>query len=165
MKAKDVVCIDTHILVWGVRRVAEPGQEIMIERAEHFLDRCLKDGVKVLLPAIVLGELVAGTPPDVATALARTMQKRFMVAPFDARAAEEFGRMWHRWKENHPDSKVREWESSRQKFRLDHMILATAITRGAWCIYSHDPDVRKLSDERIEVFDLPEMPPRQEKLL
>ena len=157
MEAKDVICIDTHILVWGVRRVAEPGQEIMIERAGHFLDKCQNDGVKVLLPALVFGELVAGIPLEVATALARTLQQRFMVAPFDARAAEEFGRMWRRWKQNHP-------ESSRQKFRIDHMILATAITRGAWCIYSHDPDVRRLSDERIEVLELPELPPRQGRL-
>ena len=165
MKAKDVVCIDTHILVWGVRGVAEPGQEVMVERAEHFFGKCQEDGVKVLLPALVLAELVAGTPPEVATALARTMQQRFMIAPFDARAAEEFGHMWRRWKENHPDGNVREGESTRQKFRIDHMILATAITRGAWCIYSHDPDLRRLSDKRIEVLELPEMPPRQGKLL
>lgn len=164
MKTKDVVCIDAHILIWGVRRSAEPGQEIMIERAAYFVDKCQEDGVKILLPSIVFGEVMAGTPTEMAGALARTMQKRFMIAPFDAHAAEEFGRMWHHWKDNHPDSKIREEGFSRRKLKVDHMILATAIARGAWCIYSHDGDMRRLADGRIEVSELPEMPPRQKRL-
>lgn len=165
LKAKDVICIDAHILVWGVKRIAEPGQEIFIERGAYFLEKCQQDNVKVLVPSIVLGEVMAGTPPPMAGALARAMHKRFMIVPYDALAAEEFGRMWNVWKEKHPDSKIGQEGFLRQKFKVDHMILATAITRGAWCIYSHDSDIRRLADGLIEVSELPDMPPRQGKLL
>ena len=30
-------CIDNHILIWGIRKEATPGQEPMILRAEFFL--------------------------------------------------------------------------------------------------------------------------------
>ena len=164
LKSKDVVCIDAHILIWGVRRYAEPGQEMFIPRAEYFLNKCQKEGINIVVPSIVLAELLAGVSFDVARELARTMQKRFMIVPFDARAAEEFGQMWRRWKENNPNGSMNSEGFTRQQLKADYMILATAIVRGAWCIYSHDNAMKRFADGYIEVVELPEMPPRQGNL-
>lgn len=80
--AKDVICIDTHILIWGVKRQAEPNQQQLIERAEHFLEKCKSDGTRIILPSLVLGEVLAGTLPADTGALAKAIEKRFMVVPY-----------------------------------------------------------------------------------
>lgn len=163
MKQKDVVCLDTSILIWGVREFAEPGQESLIERAQHFLKRCDEEGKKVIVPSIVLGELLAGVPHDKMPGLIDIMGKRFMVLPFDTPAAIVFARMWRDWKGKYVEETESD-EYSRKLAKADHMILATAITKGAWCIYTHDKYMKRFADGSIEVFELPEMPPRQTKL-
>lgn len=165
MKAKDVVCIDTHILIWGVKRQAEPDQQQLNERAEHFLEKCKSDGTRIILPSLVLGEVLAGTPPADAGVLAKAVEKRFMVVPFDALAATEFAKMWHQWKEKNPDGRAVPQGQLRQKFKVDKMIPATAVARRAWCLYTHDSDMKRLANGLIEIKELPEAPPRQRTLL
>lgn len=164
MKASDIICVDTNILIWGVKREATPGQEIMIERANYFLDKSQEEGLKFILPSLVLGEIMARTPPEKAMDFYRVMHKRFIIVPYDALAAIEFGKMCHRWKDKNPNSDVIGPDCSRKKIKVDQMIIATAIARKACCIYTHDAGIHKLADGMIEVYELPEMPPRQNRL-
>jgi hypothetical protein len=53
-----IVCVDNHVLLWGLREFASPGQEDMIPRTKQFLADCKEQGVQVLVPSVVLAELL-----------------------------------------------------------------------------------------------------------
>lgn len=39
----NLVCFDTHIIIWGIKKQATPGQEGNIEKAKDLIEMCEKD--------------------------------------------------------------------------------------------------------------------------
>ena len=59
-----LVCFDNHVLVWGIKEQATPGQEDMIPRTKAFISKLQNDKVHVLIPSVVVAEFLMPIPPD-----------------------------------------------------------------------------------------------------
>lgn len=146
----DLVCFDTQIIIWGVKKQATSGQEGNIEKAKYLIAMCEKDGVKIMVPSVVVAELLCALEPKLHGAFSELMHRRFIVPPFDTQAALHFADMWRNKKQIRDDSGI-----SRSEMKADFMITATALARGASCIYSEDPGLKKFAQDYIDVRPLP----------
>jgi predicted nucleic acid-binding protein len=145
----DLVCFDTQIIIWGIKKDATPGQEDMIVKAEHLIQQCEEERIQIIVPAIVVAELLSGLKPESYSEFTAFMQRRFMVIPFDTQAALHFAVMWRNRKQSLIDA------VTRTEMRTDYLIIATAKARGAKCIYSEDPHLSNFAQNYIEVKGLP----------
>ncbi len=148
----DLVCFDTHIIIWGVRRKATSGQEDRIEKSEYLINKCEKDGIKIMVPSVVVAEVLCALDPGLHNAVSELMHHRFIVPPFDTQAALHFAKMWRDKKQLKDDG---EMSISRAEMKADFMITATALARGASCIYSEDAGLKKFAQDYIDVRSLP----------
>lgn len=146
----DIVCFDTHIIIWGVRGKATSGQEDKIEKAKYLISKCDKDGIKIMVPSVVVAEVLCALEPRLHSAVSELMHRQFIVPPFDTQAALHFAEMWRNKKQLKDESGI-----SRAEMKADYMITAIAIARGAKCIYSEDVGLKKFAQDYIDVKPLP----------
>lgn len=147
-----LVCLDTHILVWGIKHEATPGQEARIPQAAAFFRHLRAEGIGVLLPSIVAAELLIRVPPEEHPHISRYLQKNFIIAPFDLPAAAYYAKLWHY---HRVQGTRREEPISRAELKADFFIVSVALARHADLIYSHDTGLRKFAAGHIEVRDMP----------
>ena len=111
-------CLDNHILIWGIRGVAEVGQEIMIRRAKALFEELEDQEADILVPAVVVSEFLAGVPKSQHAELLKALNRRFQLPPFDVRAAAVAAGLWRDAAERKPH--LREQIRARaQSVRLD----------------------------------------------
>ncbi|XGV99751.1 MAG: type II toxin-antitoxin system VapC family toxin [Leptolyngbya sp. BL-A-14] len=151
-----IVCFDTHIVIWGIKKVASPGQENMLLKAATLIASCDESKHQIIIPSLVLGELLMGLPPDEHPAFISLMSQKLRIVPFDAKTASLFAKMWRKWSEAkiYPDS-LDGKRPSREEIKIDYMIAATAKANKAECIYTEDPGLKKFAEEYIRVESLP----------
>lgn len=152
-----VVCIDTHILIWGVQGVSRQGQEQMISRSQALLTQLERERTKVVVPSIVIGEFLLKLPVDEHPRYQDLISRRFMVVPYDLRAALLFSRIWHQKKDANVIQEMKDVGVTRTELRADTMIVATAVASGATHIYSHDNHIRRLADGFIIFENIADM--------
>lgn len=150
-----VYCIDSNIIIWGIKKQATPGQEEMIERAEHFFSSVDEYEDFLLIPSMVLAEVLAPEPPQIRAAYLDILTKGFIIAPFNEMASLKYAELlYNRFEEIRNLASAT--DTSRQKMKVDHMIVATAIVNNANCIYSTDPGLKAFAKGYIDVRDLPQ---------
>ncbi len=147
-----IVCLDTHILIWGIKREASPGQEPEIERAARFLQWLENKRHTVLIPSPVLGEFLMRVPPQAHSNVLSLFHAHFIVPPYDALCASQFARIWQ-----HKNG-LKSGELSRREIKVDSMIVAVAIVQQAEAIYSNDDGLRKVAQGLIDVRPMPALP-------
>lgn len=153
-----LVCLDTHILIWGIKREAAPGQENKIAMAQAFLKELEEDkDTRVMIPAPVIAELLTRVPHERHAAVNKLFESRFMVVPFDAAAASWYGRIFQDKRAGTQDIKAATPELTRRDILADFQIVAIAVAHQASCIYSYDQGLTKFADGYIEVRTMPEM--------
>jgi len=146
------VCVDTQTLIWGVRQRATAGQEEMIQRAGIFVQECQDVGDTILVPAVVLGELLAGIPPEEHDDFFQTIHKRFVVAPFDGPAALVYGQLWYEHRGTViPEVREADPDVTRSVVKADHMIAATAVATRSDVLVTDDKPLARFSEGRIAV--------------
>lgn len=159
-----IVCFDTHVLIWGVKKEAKPEQECKIEQAEYLIQKLHTESTSVIVPSIVLAEILCGVDPSKQGRFTNALYSLFRIVPFDAPASAKYAQLWHSLG-NEKRLQIREEEGiTRRVLKADLMIVATALSRKAWCIYTEDGPLKRLAEGHIEVAHLPEPPPRQEPL-
>ncbi len=153
-----MICLDTAVLIWGVRGFASRTQEHETVRAERYIRWLALKQKQVLVPTIVLSEYLVGAS---ATELqdGTIFEKNFQIVPFDVPAAmiaadlsRDIDLIKTVAKEHHVD---------RQCLKSDIMIAATAICRQAEKIITSDRDFRifeRIVAGRIEISAMPEIP-------
>ena len=156
-----ICCVDSNIIVWGIKKQATIGQEENIVRAEKIFARADEYNDFILVPTIVLAEVLATEPPAVRIRYLEIFTKNFIVAPFDERAAMKyaeilFGRL------DEVKAIAEASGTPRQKMKADHLIIATAIVNGASAIYSTDGGLKNFAAGLIDVRDLPPLIEPQE---
>jgi predicted nucleic acid-binding protein len=129
---------------------ATPGQEENIEKAKYLIDKCEKDEIKVMVPSVVVAELLCALDPKLHNAFSELMHRRFIVPSFDTQAALYFANMWRNKKQLKAGGGI-----SRSEMKADFMITATALARGASCIYSEDSGLKMFAQDYIDVKPLP----------
>lgn len=155
-----LICIDTQVLIWGIREYASAGQEPMITRAQHLFDSLGKAGQRGLIPSVVVGEFLSGLPEASHAAVVNLVRAGFVTAAYDLKAAAIFAKLWQAKKDDGTVSQLRSAGASRQEIKADGMIVASAIAHRAAHVVSHDPHLRRFAVGQIEVQDLPPLPPQ-----
>lgn len=146
-----VACVDTHIIIWGVKEEADPGQEEMIPRAKALLKKLDESKTPIVLPTVVLAEVLMRVPKNEHAAVIGKLEKRFILTPFDAQTSSCFADIWFRKKETRKEEPT----CTRDHLKADMMIVASAITSGSDHIFSCDDHVPKISENEILCSDIP----------
>jgi predicted nucleic acid-binding protein len=149
-----IVCIDTHVLIWGIKKDSSSSQKMMIERTINFLNWLQKEQQIIIVPAPVLGEFLMKIPHDEHPKITREIQSRFIVPPYDAATASMFARIWQTNKNNGLPSE----KDGREKIKTDSMIVAVAVVNNAKILYSEDPGLQKFAKGFIETRNIPLIP-------
>lgn len=156
-----IACVDTHVLIWGIREEASAGQERMITRSKHLLSELDKVEARIIVPAPVVMEALIGLDPLRHQAFLGRLARQFVIAPFDARAAAEAASIWltvNQGQQLADEIRLASKGATRKEITCDIMILAIAIARGALVLYSEDGTLARLATRvgRIRVEGIPE---------
>jgi len=151
-----MICLDTHILIWGLRGFASRGQEPMIDRAERYIRYLRMKTIRVMVPTPVLSEYLVGCD---ATQLheRQIFEMGFELPPFDAPAAEIAANLARDL--DLLKATAREFDVGRDCIKTDIMIIAIAVYRKAQKIVTNDREIfTRLASGRIPVEELPDIP-------
>jgi predicted nucleic acid-binding protein len=152
---RSIICLDTNILIWGIKKVAPPGQEDMIYRAQDLIQKLDKSSSQVIVPSLVLAELLMPVKEEDHGKFFADISKQFIIVPFDTQAALHYATLWKSWREKNSEQQLGDNRPTRAKMKTDFMIVATAVSRKAECIYSADSDIEKFAKGHIAVRKLP----------
>ena len=153
-----LVCLDNHILIWGIKEEATQGQEDMIPKAKRFFKWLEDEDIKVLIPANVIAEFLMLIPHEEHGNIISLFNKFFIVVPFDTAAASCFAKIWRKRNDDGTIERLKEDGATKNKITFDCQIVAIAVTHGASCIYSYDEHIEKFADGYIEVKEIPDIP-------
>lgn len=154
-----VICLDTNVIIWGVKGEYSSDQDEMVGRSKRLLRRLKEEKHTLVVPAIVLAEAMVNLPPEQHSLFLERVQKRFAISPFDAGASSQFARLWATYKD-HPLAReaAANQERTRAMMKADCMIIATAMNVGAFRIYTHNiKDFKRFSVPGIDVLDIPDI--------
>jgi predicted nucleic acid-binding protein len=155
-----IVCIDSQIIIWGIKKQPATGQEDMVAKAEAFFDWVDKEEHDVIVPSVVAAEVLVPEPDEIRAQFLGILTKNFIIADFDTRAALKYAQLLHgRFEEIKRIAAVN--DTTRQKMKVDHLIISTAIVNNASCIYSYDKALKPFAFGHIDVREFPGMSPRQ----
>jgi predicted nucleic acid-binding protein len=149
-----IVCVDTHILIWGIQQQAVSSQTNMVERTVNFLHWLQNERQTVIVPSPVLAEFLMRIPQDDHDNITREIQSRFIVPPFDVVTASKFAQIWQLNKNNGLPSE----NGGRDKVKTDSMIVAVAVVNKAKILYSEDPGLQKFAKGFVETRGIPIVP-------
>ncbi|MBF0408885.1 MAG: PIN domain-containing protein [Candidatus Riflebacteria bacterium] len=148
MKTIKLACLDTQILIWGIRKEATGNQTKMIEKAEVFLQQLSTNYSAVLLPSIVIAEFLVKIPYSNHPQTISAFSKKFRIAHFDLKVASQYAKIW---RERPQIETTKDPFISKRDIKADCMIIATALAHEAEVIYSHDDGLKKMAAGKIEV--------------
>lgn len=150
-----MVCLDTHVIIWGIKEEASPGQKNMVQRAKSYIKHQVNQGVDLIIPAPVVAEaLIRGEVDHLRTIIERS----FFVAAFDSPAAFLAAELE---RSREVDELFQKGHVPRSHIRIDTQIAAIAITQKAEMIISHDPYMRTIAQNRIQVIEIPDIPEQE----
>ena len=86
-----MVCLDTHVIIWGIKEEASPGQENMVQRAKSYIKHQVSQGVDLMIPAPVVAEALIRGEVDHLRTIRTIIEKSFFIAAFDSPAPRETG--------------------------------------------------------------------------
>jgi len=148
-----LICLDTCVVIWGVQGAAHPGQEGMIGRTRRYLAGLSKDGVRIMIPAVVVGEYLEGFPPEEQGRHLAVLKANFFLPAFDAKCAEIASQLRAAASRQTSVS-----PGMRRAAKADAQIIATAIAHNAELIVTGNlTEYRRLSNGRIKVSDVPDV--------
>lgn len=155
----EIVCLDTHLLIWGIKEESTEGQEEMIQKTKLFFKWLDENGIKAMIPSVVIGEFLMLIPHEMHDKITNFFQKNFIVVPYDTASASCFAKIWQKKNSDGTIEKLKnDIPATRAKLKADCQIVATAITHGASCIYSYDEHLAKFAEGYIEVKQIPDIP-------
>ena len=155
-----ILCIDSQIFIWGIKKQCTDGQENMIERAEYFFKWADKEKHHILIPTVVIAEILAPEPVEKHAELMNIISENFIIGNFDILCAIRYARLLN---QKFADLKLFAKDNGirREKMKADFMIVATALACNAHQIYSNDAHIVKYGKGLIQVNDVPFLPEKE----
>ena len=153
---QNIVCLDSQIVIWGIKNQSSPEQVAMIEKTREFLDQLAEKGIQILMPTIVIAEILIPEPLDNQISILNIITKNFIIGDLTIPIAQKFARLFSANK-NLQDLLKEQENLRKDKMKFDHIIVATALHYGASCIYSYDLHLKSFANNKIEVREIPEI--------
>jgi len=125
----------------------------MVQKAVAFLEDMGSKKVRCVIPSLVVAEFLVRLSAETRIRVLAEMQKNFHIAPFDLPAAVKYAELCDGGS-TQADGNGNE---TREKMKVDRMIVALAEVSKADCLYSHDPHVMKVAKGRIDCREIPEI--------
>lgn len=127
-----------------------PNAPCSIDRGRERVDFLISDihgrGDQILIPTPALSELLIGVGHSRSQILHElTKNPKFILGPFDTRAALELSLMTEGTKKHSTRGKRGQSSATWAKVKYDRQIIAIAKVFGARTVYTEDNDVRKLA--------------------
>lgn len=144
-----IVALDTNVLIWGIKKDGEPDN---IRNTEGLLQQFHVEKCDVIVPALVIAELLMRIPSANHATITDYLQKSFIVAALDISASIVFS---HIWQTNKNDGLPHREGATREKMKIDFLVVAIAVSRKAEVIYSDDPHVHAFGKTYIDVQYVP----------
>lgn len=152
-----VACLDTMILVWGVRRECTPGQEDRLQAADALFEQFENDGTRLLIPAPVLSEYLVRVPRSQWEDVLSVFKAEYIIGTYDAKAAMIAAELHTRRVETLKPEEIADL-GGRRELKVDCQVVAVAMSNGADVLYSDDKGVKHIADNRIRVVRLADIP-------
>src|SRR4051812_41688397 len=89
------ICIDSHILIWGIKKQSSTGQEDMVSRAEKYFEYLDEKKEDIIIPSVVLAEILCPEEPQVQRRLLGLISGFLQIANFDSRVALKMAELMH----------------------------------------------------------------------
>lgn len=154
-----IVALDTAILIWGVQGRSSENRTDKIAHARALLQHLQNQKHTVIVPLPSAFEVLLRVPVERQAEVMGTMQQRFKVLPFDARAAVKNAEIWVK-RNGGPklsdDVRSRWPEATKAELRFDCQIVAIAAANGAEVLYSEDHHVNAFANGIVKVLPIPE---------
>lgn len=158
-----VVAVDTIVLIRAIREEPDPKDPKAVARAKALIKKLQDDKIPIVLPSVALGEYLAGTPTGDIAEHVQTIDKNFVVEPFDALAALYAGEIWRKFK---PLMAPAQYGTLKQCVKSDCWIFATALAKTCSILYAHDAWFRRIARHypQIKVRGIPKLPEKQAEI-
>ncbi len=157
---KGPICLDSHILIWGLLGEAEEPFQKEVPKAQNFLKYLDIEKIPTIIPTPVIAEIMMGLPPNQHSMVLTEIKNRFDIKPFGTIEASILGKLWQDKNDDGTIEKIkkellRAGVAAKSKIKFDLMILATAVAWNAEKIISYDDPLKKLGENIIPVEELP----------
>lgn len=154
---ESIICVDTNVLIWGVRKEAKPEQQHMLHRVQVLLDDLKKRDARIIVPAPAMQEFLIGCSSATRMAQLKALNQHFIVVPFDARCADIAARIAGA-RSDMTDLFVSNDRVHKVFLKFDLQIAACAVAHRAETFYTHDVKGFKkiLENWKVKVHDIPE---------
>lgn len=153
------VCLDNHILIWGVRGEFSEGQADMVPRTQALLEDLENSRAIIYIPAPVITEYLLGVDPERHPETLEKLSRRFSIANQDVVSAQRAAELWLKRNggRRQLSAELREAANgaSRQVLKVDCQIVGIALAKRADVIYTHDPGIKAFADGMIRVSEVP----------
>ena len=152
-----IVCIDTNILIWGVRKESTEGQEDNIVFAEYFLKSLYKKGNSVIIPTPVIAELLSPIPNELRPKLLNKITELGISSSFDLGASLKYASLFNSVKKHEVQKFKTDSEKSRNAMKVDLMILAIALVNRCDVLYTNNIKDFTIwtKGQPIQILDMP----------
>jgi len=154
--SKRKVCLDTQIMIWGIKDQFTPNRKEIAEKAKHFVKKLNDENTKIVIPSVVLAEMMSNVPEDERSKVLNCFTKNFQIQPFDARTALIYADRYYKKYFDPLTGHETIMEGSRETIVADLMVVASAKAADVDVLYSEDSDVHKLSKEFIKASRIPD---------
>jgi predicted nucleic acid-binding protein len=160
-----MVCFDSHVIIWGIKRQASSTQLDMIERAATLIAQCEENKDTVIVPALVVGEVLCNLAVEDQSRLFQVLSESFAIAPYDMRAARHNAKIWQ--EQATIRQELRRNDVPRQAIKADIAILSTALAYSCEILYTGDANLAKLAEKYLRVKSIADVtiPPQQSSFL
>lgn len=148
-----LVCFDTMVMVWAIRKTATPGQEPRIAEAAKLVEWVDSEKHRVILTAHAVSEYLTGLDEAGRKKELAALQRAFFIQPFDAQASEIAAKI-----QTDVDIKKHAKTTGKhyQCVKADVAIIASAIAGRASYFITEDTDFQEINDGRILVKTISE---------
>jgi predicted nucleic acid-binding protein len=155
--------LDLDILIWGIQPSNADHVDGRRQRAQAFFRHLGEERIRALLPAIVVGEFLVRIPREDQDRVMGALERSFIIAPFDMQTSAAYANIWRQKEASGEIDLLRErYEATGNELRVDCIILATALSSGAECLYSENPLLQELARRVLDVKPIPTIPEQLE---
>lgn len=149
--SRPIDVIDSCVLIQGVQQLWGDESRIdpdMSKRAMVYLDSFDPKGPIPVIPSVVMAEILGQVEPNLRSEVWEFASRNFIVAPFDARAAELGARAQF-------EAIRGRGERKRYAVKVDGMIIGTALAVGASRIVTFNMKDFHMAPGQIQIIEPP----------